>query len=334
MGKNKVQFQASGKLKNASPIELAGGVMHPQELVLEDLPGAGEYQATLLLSALGKQTVQREVQLFLREPWWVALFWIVLGIVASLLLRWATQHLRPRLESQQTVLLLRQELEQEAHAQHPPLDSREQQFLARLVGEMNRLIARIQFDALKAAQIQASLELMERKRALCLHWLSARRQVLVMPEELRGPFKKQLDSAEAALTQPGTTVEALSTLDKELQGIPGKIADAIRKKLEGALTSLEEQIKAHQVDPSSELGQRLAAQVSPDIAKAREHLADTNLTGVEQLDHAFAAYDMALRAYVGVIADELEAKLLDDTPPMGLAQAGWETLREQVRSAL
>ncbi len=335
VGRDAVQFQARSQVREPKPRKLRGGLPHSEELVLEGLPGAGEYKGTLLLSAAGAQPVERELRLFLKEPWYAALFWIVLGVVASLLLRWATQRLRPRLEKQQAALLLRHELEQETLAQQPPLDGLERQLLARSLTEAERLAAQLEFDATSEADAQSGLARLQHKRALFPVWLAVRRQVLAMrPTELRQPFLERLSVAEAALTRASTTSEELSRIESDLAKAPGEIAQAVRDRLKQALTELATQVDSYREDPSSSLGQSMAVEVAPKLAEAQRHLEDPTRSEPQRVDNAFSAYESARRAYVQLLAESLSVQVSGAQPPYGFEQAPWDELRGKVQAML
>jgi hypothetical protein len=330
VAKDAIQFQAPFELKDAKPLSLSGGSSQSVLLTLEGLEGAGEYKGTLRLSGAGMQPVDREFRVYLKEHWTVAFLCICLGVIASLALRRWVQHLRPMLEVQQALLLLRRELEHEAQAAQP-LDDTERRVLIGIQGELDLLVAQVGAGSVKTADAQAVQTQLRRKRELFPVWLWVRRQVSeVQPASLREPFEQRLDAARALLAQGAVTAEDLARARADVEKIPGELEVAVRQELKKAIDALSGEVEAQREDVHSPLRAKLVAEVAPDVTAARKALERGVADGVKE---ARALYSRARRTYLDLLASQLVSEL-SGAPPYGFEPAGWDDLKTQVLAEL
>ncbi|WP_224362164.1 hypothetical protein [Hyalangium versicolor] len=319
-----VKFQAPVQVTVPEPLTLKGGAARELQLELSGLAGAGEYQGKLLLKSEGAQAVEREVRLFLREPWWVAFLFITVGVGLSLFLRWVVQGLQPRLELQQSVLLLRQDLAQEAQAWEP-FEPLEHQVLTAVLSEADRLNTRIATGATKQPQALANLAVLKSKRELLPVWVEIRRYVRgVRPVQLQAPHLDRLSVAERRLLDAQAKAEELDQSREELGKTPLEVVQSVREELKKSLDALETEVKKHRDTP---LGRKLDTEVVPHLETARRHLA------VNEFPQAFEAYEQARRAYLKLLVEQLNSQLPVDAP-LGFSKEAWEELRRRVLAEL
>jgi hypothetical protein len=325
--RSSIQFQTPFGLNGMAPTELKGSTSRQVQLTVTDLEGAGEYKGTLRLFAKDRQPVDREVRLFLKEHWLVALFCICLGVGTSLLLRWVLQRFRPRLEAQQNVLFLRHELEQETEAMHP-LDDTERRVLAKIMGEMDWLVARVGIGMVKQGDMKTKQDQLQRKGELFTVWLYARRQVLgTHSAGLQKNFDERLSKVEVLLTGSGATENAFDDARKDLEAIPSEFKKLVRDELDGAIAQLTQAVNAQLESSKTKLAQRLRTEVSPELAISRECFDG------KEIEKARSAYTRAHRAYLELLAENLAAQLSGD-PPHGVEQSAWNELRGRVLAEL
>jgi hypothetical protein len=321
--KNSIQFQTPFGLNSSSPIKLKGSTSQQVQLTVTELEGSGEYRGTLRLSANDRQPVDREVRLFIKEHCLVAFFWLCLGISTSLLLRWVLQRFRPRLEAQQNVLILRHELEQETGAVQP-LDDTERRVLAKLLGEVDWLVARVGGGMVKEGDIKTRQEQLQHKRELFAVWLDTRRQILgTSSPALHKDFEALLGKVEALLTGSSATATEFQEVRKDLKDVPDQLKKLVDKELGGAITELTKAVNAQLENSKTQLSQRLHTEVSPELTLSREYF------DAKEMEKARNAYTRAHRAYLELLAENLAAQLSGPSPH-GIEQPAWNELRERV----
>lgn len=331
VARSAIQFQAPFKLKDAKALVLRGGTEKQVQLFVEGLEGAGEYKGTLRLSAPGMQPVEREFRVYLKEHWAVALFWVCLGVLASLLLRWVVQHFRPRLEIQHAVLLLHQELEQEAQALPQPLGDLERRVLVSVLTEMNRLVHQAGAGTVKVADAETWQARLEGKRNLFPVWAAVCLRVRdVRSPSIRKLFEERLRVAESRLTGTEVSPKALEESRTDLQSIPTEVDQKVRDELKEAVALLLNEVEAQQKDPGAPLGMQLGRDVTPDLEEARKLLGEGT---AESEARARDLYERARRSYLRLLADDLASELTD-TEPYGFKKAGWDDLRKRVLEEL
>ncbi len=91
------------------PITVVPGEPTPLELGIDGLASPGRYDGTIRFAPAGFQPISKPFTIYVRDPFWVAIFFIVVGVGLSLVVLIYGSTLRPRLLAQQrmtTILLM------------------------------------------------------------------------------------------------------------------------------------------------------------------------------------------------------------------------------------
>lgn len=313
-------LEPDAKGSRTKEISIPGLQVLPVPLVIKDIDGAGEYTGTLHLSADGMRSVAKQFTLVLREPRQVAIFCIAIGSLLAVILQFVVRKLRPRLVMERRLELLARQLQQ--RLDDPMVDEDARALLWELSYAVQ--VLRDAVASRVAAKPETNADVLEKKRELTDVWIQRRRQLqgIELPEA-RGEIAPALERARDELASAAATPNSLQTRRIELDALPSKANEALRKALETRLETMRTDVDAAATDPSRAIGPAAAAQIVPLLEEAKRALAQPDLPA------ALAAYRRARADWLVLLLDDL-ANLKDRQPAAGLDAAGWKVVVDTI----
>lgn len=306
-------------LKVDPPFDKPFIVDHTQQklkLTLTDLRKAGVYEAQVRFGGEGYQGTILPLTVYVREPWWVLLLVIALGIGVSFFLRTYTSVLRPRLLNERRVATLYSELDE--HARVAGADAA----AISVVQHIRRLLTVYYNDLSAAATLTdpTSFDIYDLKIDLLPQWITLRKRVaLLKPETLRKPFEDRLQAAQKTLIDSASDAAKVRTQISDLEAMPVDIDAKIKEELGAQLTAFRTELAN---DPRDAVKAIVEAIVEVDAHLTHNRLADA-ATGLDALQ----------RRYIRLLADELSARL-SSTPPIGVAEREWPATLSTITAGL
>ncbi len=314
-----------------APASSSGGGAAARQwtLALHGLQTAGAYTGTVTLAAEGYREAHHEIGFQARRAGWRAALLILVGVLASALLRRYFSKVKPRLEQQRRVAYLgddwkaiRDELVvgDVTERERGVLDGI-RKFIRHLDQDVARGTVGDGFDD--------KVRDLDQKLSVFPDWVTRRRQVdAVEPAELRGQFHPTLDTVAAFLEQdraPQTDADAARAALKKL---PTDIEEALIKRVERMITDLEKDVDARIAGSrNATLAAELERSVKPHIREANRLVSQGNHEGGAQ------ALDRAHSELAPVLSRELRTAL-GKSPPVGVDAQEWKALGDQVGARL
>jgi hypothetical protein len=302
------------KLQDGSTMQLTSAG-NAASFTLTGIPRAGRYDANVRLTGTGFIGKDVTLTVYAREPWWLAVLAIALGLAVSILLRTFSNFTRPRLQNEQRAATLFAELQQ--HGADASGDEASvavvQQIRRALTDHWNDLVAKGKLTDLTA------LDVYDEKVRLLGSWIALRKRVKTLkPPSVQKTFRGQLEDASAVLLDTAATSDHVKAQSGVLVAMPGKIDQA----LEAALT---EQIKAFRqiVDRDSRgKAQAIAAE-----------LKQIEATTPRDLPAALVAIDDLQRRYYLFCLTELNNRIQGQAPT-GVLPGEWNAATTLVSFAI
>ncbi len=330
-GPGKTRYQASSQLEVQGAEENGEIDLRPHQsrhlaLLLGQLDGAGRYQGQVRFGASGYKPIDRPFTLDLKESKWIALSFILVGVVLSCLMRRYAARWRPRLVLQRRAFLLGHELDT-ASSTAEDRDEATEEILILLRRRLH--VVQVELEAKRADNADATLDLLERKLGLFLAWRSVKRRVdTLRPESLRGEFRGLLESAESTLRRSDATVEEIKSSLDALQKAPAEISTRLRSELKAQIETLLHDLDALRSDPRVRLSPAGFQSVERQLSAAESCLQQDDLT------EALSCLVEARRLYTDLLLDDLAHYLETTGIPPGLAENQWEALSNRVRDQM
>lgn len=284
------------------------------ELSLTGLPGAGRYEGNLRFEAPGYEPVEQPIRVVVRESRWVALSFILLGVVLSFGIKKYTSQ-RNRLVMQGRAKRLDEKLDELATPEDGTAD-----------GLRKRLSRRLS-DALKlpVKDGRKVLDLAELQIGLFAAWQDVRNRVEALrPATLRAEFQADLSEAEGLLRRQDATVEEIRPCLDRLQEVPGRIADRLRgEELRGQIERL-----AGESDGLRESFPDEAETIATALREADGLIRDG------RLDQGLERVNDARRVHLGLLFEDFRKRLKLGKTPWRMNEGSWRTLCESLQGRL
>jgi hypothetical protein len=308
---------ASLQLGPGSPVTVAPGP--PQEVPFKilNLQGPGRYDATIRFPASGYQPIEKTVTVYVRDSAWVAVMWIALGVLVSLLVHAYTARIRPRLVVQQRVSAMFADLN--ALQTHAGGDEASRE----LVQQVSNNIAN-RWDELgrkRRAPTAEEFDLFDEIVQNLRPWIELRRQLLATrPASISRKLMPALEKAKGAFTRADPVAADVQASVKDLEDLPAKIRDEVIAELRIQLQSFEAELKKDS---------------RPEVKTILDKLPQV----VKQLDQgdvkaALSALDLIRGDYLRLLAEDLKIRINATQPPTGVEPDKWRELTAAIQKDL
>lgn len=304
------------------PLEVKPGKDVELDVEIGGLAGPGEYEGSLRLSADGATSIDVPFTVTLREPAWIAAFWIGGGALLSMLLRLWYGRWRQGLESRRALA---------------ELDERLAPLLARATGAEGRAViqtlrARVgelqgQLAAGTAASLTTAVTRLNAKIPVAEAWLEADAMVARLPEgDARTTLRATLDKTAAVLASRTADDAAIATAGNELAEL--KLRERWRADTAAQLAKTREAVEAARKDAPAEVRAKLEQLVDPLLAEVARLFAADALEELTRPGGTIAQVhtQLALALTAGLLAR------VDGAKPEWIGQVEWNALADDVRA--
>jgi hypothetical protein len=277
-----------------------------------------EYTFKLRFDEAGAQPTNIEYTVTVRRPWYIALAWIALGLILSLVARlwWIAN--RTRWTAQLPVAQLQGEIDR-LRVRLAPLAAPE----AAVIDGVDIALGVVYEEASSGDRDKATKELavLGSRSTAASEWILTRRRVITGPERLRVSFTQSLDDLVDDITaEPDIDAAAATTLLATVRAVATRYDDALKTLVKGDITALRNRLMTLGTETASAMAQRLDDALV--LADDRPLDASAKLTELR----GEAARLLALR---------LEAELnTGPDPSWGITPEEWDTDVDSVRSIL
>lgn len=305
------------RLVDPRPLALAAEHATSMPLAFTGFASAGRYEAAVAVSHAASDPVTRTVAIYVREPVWVAVCWIVAGVLLSFVLRYYAGVLAPRLTQQARVAALFQQLDalratagqdEAARAVVDAVDDR-------LTERWNTLAA-----GAKAVDT-TDLDVYEAKLPVLANWLRLRRFVEPWrPPKTRALASQVLDAAQAMLVNPAATAADVVAQATALAALPGHADAQTLDELRTVAQALEQELA----------GKHGAEQA--DLHRRAQALAAESSGAAAVADYA-RRLDALRRDVMALLAVRLKGYLAASPPP-GIDAGRWQRIGAEANSHL
>jgi len=211
----------------------------PLKFTLTGIKLPGKYDGHIRYAPSGYQPIDKPFTIYVRDPFWIAMLWIFLGVFVSFVLYVYAGTIRPRLLAQQRITTLFLALrDDETRAAGDP------QALA-LVRRVRDNIKR-EWDTNQQQRIATlgDIDAYERIVEAIAPWIGYRRQVATLrPVTVRKPLNAKLDEVAAQLGADHPDLMAVQTAITTLRDMPSEIRKAVSDELKRQLDDLKLQLQ-------------------------------------------------------------------------------------------
>lgn len=275
----------------------------------------GRYDLKLRFAAPGFEVIDKDVTVYVRDPALLAFGLIALGVLLSLALQAFGKTIRPRLVAQKRVTTLLGDLR---NLESSAADAEAK----RLVADVRAAIkARWDASVARRLSLTGQFDVYEEIVPSLRTWVALHERTLrIHPESVRLKLLAKLEQTAAAFraTPPDKAKvnEAITTLSE----FPHTIREEIEKELRQQLDALDKELRSD--------GRPAAARLRNTLQVAKQAL-DRG-----QVEAAAGSFQTARLQYAYLLADDLRARVEAKTPPAGMQDADWSTLRGSIVSAV
>jgi hypothetical protein len=297
----------SFKIESVDPadetIALAAGESKEFRVKLTGFEGAGEYVGKIRFASAGFRHADATFTVILRESACVAFWMIFLGVMLSVLLRWLTQKVRPRLLERRR--LYRLILLLDALRREPARETEEAELLDAMRAEGVAWTAELESG--KIAEVKAAVDLIESRRKLFVEWVPWRRRVRKLtPPELGEKFWPTIEQVAETIRTQSTkeAIDAAVTKLRELRAIDTALSEILKTRIK----ELDAGVNAALARPGAKLTSEAQGQVLPMLQDANRRLEQQNLQG------ALEAYSRARELWASLLFSDLAEVLKTELP--------------------
>lgn len=307
-----------------STFELNGQTPSELLVTLLKVDGPGEYTGTFVVGSGDWKRKTQDFTVYVRKQWWVAAFFIMLGVAASFgLRRWAKID-RPRLLAERQIAQLSNSVDA-VRSQISDATEAEQRVLESFSVRLAALYENWERGA--ADSNDNTAKEIEEKLNLFRDWVNMRRRFdNVHPPQVAAPLRQGLLDFESSFSN-ASSADELKTLRDRLNALSTALANAIQDEMVRTITDLMDEATKQKDAATGVYADRIQREVLDMLSRAKE-LAQKN-----QFAEAGSADDRARLAYAGIMAAQLEDQLPSDSPdPRRITKTEWDALSAQVRA--
>lgn len=302
--------------KVPDPITVDSGKPTLIELAIDGLALPGMYEGTIRFAPPGFQPVSKQFKFGVRDPYWVAIFFIFLGVALSLVVLIYGSTIRPRLLAQQRMTTILLMLRDESARAAGDADA---EALVRVV--RNNLERRWNDAQSQRRAITTELDVFELVVPGLASWIQVHKQLLqVRPVEVRDALMPTLVDAAVAFKNPTPDLTKVQSVINDVGGLPERIKTKIREMLTKQVDDLT--AKLAQYPDASVL------EIAASVTAAKEKIAHG------YIEEAIRLVEAARLRYATILADELIKRVAGSaTPPEGMDQEAWDALKRATTRA-
>jgi hypothetical protein len=295
-------------------LTLAAYEMRALTIVLDDVPAAGRYRATVQAQTPEGTRAETVLTVRLRHHWGLALVVILAGVIGSWLLRQWLSGGRARASLSVHLARLDEEI-----ARYPELaDDPVVKLLRTRLGQVRRdLAAGLAVDEAQANAFTQAWRVV-------LELIGLERSVAALPADLADPLKSSLAEVRQALARwdVASVKTAQETLTQVSTQLPAAQRAARVRPLETLIAEVERRLADFPDAP-------LVDELQPALKEAQQALSQAQAGGVVDLAQV---YDRIRRAYLDALLADLQARL-PETSPQGVSD-DWEQVRGRIERDL
>jgi hypothetical protein len=326
-GENNTRFQSRYRLEVLAqgngrpatfPMDLGAHADLQLTLRIDQLDGTGEYAGRLSLAGTSRLPVEKELTLVLKEPWWIAFVFIVIGVFLSHWIRNYLGKLRPRLLTQRDLVGLRERLAAGPAVADDVAEAR-LAVLARVDETLERLALAEDVEAGELAALRAQV-------GLCLHLVAAAIVRSRLSPERGAAFAAPIDQSRAAAQQPPDTA-AIEAAEAALRKAEDDMRTAAADEAKARVTAFRAVLDARRKQP-----QGMPVEALDEIARRLDEAGKALESG--ETAAARQLYDVARKRYAEAAAATLDAAVKQPGPTREMPPNAWDELRKRVADAL
>jgi hypothetical protein len=301
----------------------------PRNFILRvtGLQEPGEYTGQLRLTFADAPPIEQPVTVLVKDSWWWAALWILLGFLLSYALRLAFKVARPRVGRELRIARLRETVTRWSAV--PNIGTPEQSLLARVRELVERLSDRLDVSA-AAATIDAEIDEMDRKLTLVADWVNATHTAHASRPPAPAALLKVLADVRDYLQNATPAAADFEEARKKLASFPGGLREALRAAIAEQVKALRDIATERLADPG----------ISPDESATLSRILGlldvaSRRAGADSFEEADARLVEAKAAYTDFLVGHLQ-RLLDARTPFGFRDAAgdWQALKQQLAERL
>jgi hypothetical protein len=321
----RIQFFLGDQCK--TPIQdkfgLAAHQSQPVRAKITGFAAAGEYVAKIRVAADNAQPVDEEVTLLVRDNLLIAVFFILLGVRASWMLRSYLRVNRPRMLLQRRALRLAQEVQNTRTSRSAAFTPEEKQLLDQFSGRLADL-----YGQREPENGPAILDELDAKLDLFTQWVNVRLALdSVDPQSIVSSLRSDWDSTATLLEAKGSSQTEIQQARTKLEEVSQNIKKATRDYWLDEIQKFQAQIAKQKEISLQETNARFDNEVIPLLARAKECADGLRLPEAGQKFHE------ARLLYIRILAEEVGG-LIPSQPPAVIPTDEWMEWRNAVLNQL
>ncbi|WP_224995946.1 hypothetical protein [Cesiribacter sp. SM1] len=332
--KNRVQANYSSLVTlNEKGDVLTNVNINPREtinliLAIKELHQSGEFNGILTFSGPDVNSLNKAFTIYKKESWWLASFFISLGVLISYLLRLYIRTIRPVLIRRHQVEIVMAELEDVARI-IKNYELKEQEVLQLLRQRLNEVDENIKkFSDTDAAAIIKEIHI---KLDIFHNWVKGRRTIASLQPALQKQFSGKLDAIENLLRKSNPSENEIREQEDIINKLPIDILTAKKSELSLTLTEFLNELES-KIDKTNSvaLQEGLKTLVIPKIKYAQDLLdAISNDSNFENIR---ISYNEARLQYTLLLTDDI-INSLGSNPPLGIQNTSWNYIKKKITDA-
>ncbi|MGH1364663.1 MAG: hypothetical protein ACRBF0_13965 [Calditrichia bacterium] len=300
-----------------SPFILPGNTNRRIKLIPNGLGDAGEYNGVVRVSGQSFEPVEKTFKIYLKKSYWIASFFIFLGIAFSILLNYFKASLRPQLLWQRRLTIIREKLQLILEKNNP--DDEEKSVIKSLYDRSTQLSENLAWKDRNKNENQ--INDLEVKVSLLSDWLDIKKRIRKLePAELRTLFHEDLEQVRIYLL-------SVIPLDADNQKISAILNGFDSKRREAIQANLQLQIEAFEKELQEQKSKSIAEAIKPIIDRAKNELINQNL------EAARVHIDKARLKYAQLLGKAFRKNLPSETP-IGVDEKDWQGIKTSLEQNL
>jgi len=322
---NRIQFFLGDQCKTQiqDKFGLAAHQSQPVRAKITGFAAAGEYVAKIRVAAGNAQPVDEEVTLLVRDNFLIAVFFILLGVRASWMLRSYLRVNRPRKLLQRRALRLAREVQNTRTSRPAVFTTQEKNLLDAFSARLADL-----YGQREPENGPAILDELDAKLSLFTRWVNVRLALdSVEPQSIVSSLRVEWAPMITLLEAKGTSQAEIQQASTKLDGLSQNIQIATRRHWLDEIQKFQDQIATQKETSLAETKARFDNEVIPLLARAKESADGLRLPDAGQTFHE------ARLLYLRILAEEL-AGLIPIEPPTAIPKDGWAEWRNTVLNQL
>ncbi|HEV2155814.1 hypothetical protein [Bradyrhizobium sp.] len=313
--------------KSLQSLKANGDAELTMAATITELATAGNYKGVMRFTAPDRKPADVVFELSLRLCWFWPALAIAAGVIVSALLRYYQSTGQPRLQVQQSALVLRSDLTTMLQAEGRDLKDREQRALTHLIAQIDNASDRLADPAARIDAASAIIDTVRRRSPLLAPWISSRRRRDSLRAEiadaLPNTVEQALRAAFNALMNDGATDASIQTAVDGLNQMNADIDATLLQSFVAAAAKLREAI--------NEFPEPDRPQFDPVATSIGEMIRQANGSNFEEAEKILA---QARSKFAAIAAGLLRATLTAAQPAVGFEVADWAAFIAEITGLL